>query len=400
MRLLKKQTWLTVLAFLVYAVSASWAQDTNLVETEEMTNSVDESAMDTAEPTESAEPSEDETATPPEEPEISFYVSGDVDADMASGLGGSYEGIGHALDANFTFGTAFGDKVAGELYVTMTSGDAADLPAFGPVGGKWDPVMAFDGVSIMISDLFDVMSLTVMDYCYDTGSSSYYLFKNQDMIIPLYYPRGLQASFNIKGKASFEAGFGVDDGDADSVFLTHAKLGINKSSGDPLLNILFGLGKEYGAENLAFSAAGIDLMINDYVRIFGGALFPVTSSMDIAVHGGLEGAAGGDFSVAYAIMGGTDTPERTKLGETFTETFMVYVEPGYAFSDYFAAGLPLEFHMYGKEINGAESSQFWVVPTFYFYPMDGMEIWAWGQTVFAGGEDPGFYAGLEVMFGF
>jgi hypothetical protein len=277
------------------------------------------------------------------------------------------------------------------------------LPAFGPVGGKWTPTMVFDGVVISVSDLFGALGLDIMDYGYDTGSSGYYLFKNQDMILPLTYPRGLKASVAAGDKVAVEAGFGVEDvigSDTNTLYIANSKISAFKEDGSGLLNVHFAAAKEHAADNFSFMATGLDLAINDYFNLYAGFLLPTISSAEIAFQGGIEGIAGGDFSVAYALIGGTDSPERLALGSTFTELFMVYMEPGYVFNEYFAAGLPLEFHHYGEKLNGVASSQVWAVPTLYFYPMAGMEIWVWGQAVLEADTDPGVFAGMEVMFSF
>ncbi|HMB00174.1 MAG TPA: hypothetical protein VKS21_04220, partial [Spirochaetota bacterium] len=290
-----------------------------------------------------------------EESPLTFYMNGDVDADMAFGMGSSFTGVGHALDANFTFGTSYRDIVSGEFYLTVSTGDAGDLPAFGLPGNKWAADMAFDGVCISVNDLFGFLNLNIMDYTYDTGSTSYYLFKNQNMILPLYYPRGIKAAFNLGKKASLEVGIGVDDGAAADIYVADSQFKLMNDKETDLLNVYFAMGKENAAEDFTFIATGFDFTLGDYLQVFGGALLPINSNQQVALHGGLEGSIGGDFSLAYAILGGSDRAERLILGSTFLESFMIYTEPGYSFNDYFAAGLPLEYHHYRSQLAGTQS---------------------------------------------
>ncbi len=80
------------------------------------------------------------------------------------------------------------------------------------------------------------------------------------------------------------------------------------------------------------------------------------------------------------------------------EQILAYVEPGYKLSKYLAVGLPLEWHKW----DGVSDKQIWIVPTLYIYPVDGVEIWLWGQAVLhsTSGAAPDFYAGLESIIKF
>lgn len=324
---------------------------------------------------------------------ITPYIKGDVDADMSTALGDSYSKVGHALDMNIAIGASINEKVATELYLTVTSGSSLELPA-GGTKGKYDPTFAFDGVAVMVSDLFGTLSLDIFDYVFSYGKPAYYWLKNHGLISSIYYPRGLQATFAPSEKLAVKVGFGVDDVVAgkDQMIL-NAQVTLMD-----MLNIYF----VNASESASAMLAGFDLTVSDALKITAGTVLSSDAGDDLAYHGAIEGLIpfADKYSVAYAIMGGNDVASRKAVSTRFTETFLVYVEPGVSFNDYVAFGLPLEFHMNGGTL-ADEGKSIWAVPTFYFYPMADVQIWAWGQAVqdLAGG-DADLYAGLEVIWKF
>jgi hypothetical protein len=321
------------------------------------------------------------------------YVTGDVDADMAVGFGQAGSGFGYALDVNFTFGVSLG-KASAELYLTVTTGDAGDLPAGGSTGGKWWPYAAFDGAAIMVADIGGFLSLDVFDYVTDIGSVSYYWLKNYPLAAPTMYPRGLQAHVAIGEGNEVVVGAGIDDGDT---YLFSGSVSVK----DGLFSL--GAAASYNTGSYNFVTLGAALAVHELLNVVVGTVMPV-SGKKFAIHGGVEGSLGisDSLSLAYSVFGGTDSTSRTDVfGDRFVETLLVYAEPGYSFSEEFTIGLPLEYHLFGSTINGESSSEVWVVPTLYFYPAEGMEIWLWGQSVFGiGDSEPSLFAGTEIIFSF
>jgi hypothetical protein len=84
------------------------------------------------------------------------------------------------------------------------------------------------------------------------------------------------------------------------------------------------------------------------------------------------------------------------------EQFFAYIEPGYAFNDMIAAGLPLEIHSNGLAADLSDNGAFWAVPTLYVYPFEKVQWWIWGQVVapFKKDSDLSYALGSEIIVEF
>ena len=336
---------------------------------------------------------------------LKLYYKVNADADMALQFGRT--GVGHALDANMTLGASWKDQVAAELYLTLTTGDDLDLPSGGDftrVGEKWDPTFTFDGAAIIVNNLFKVLSLKIFDYTLESEKLNYYYYKNQDIIIPGSYPRGLDMSLTLGQHFTLRGGFGVDDSDDKDEYLGHVFFSLGLDREISIANLYFGISQFQGSDDPEWIALGLDIPFLNIFRGTLGMLMPV-GGKPFAIHGGIEGSFGEKFLLAYALLGGNDVKTRLDLSERFIDQVMIYLEPGYAFNKYVSMGISLEYHRYGPNLNdGERSDQFWFVPGFYFYPTGHskqMEVWIWyrGMTK---RERSGYehWMGLETIFNF
>ena len=288
----------------------------------------------------------------------------------------------------------------------------------------------FDGATI-IWEVSDWLSLDIFDFVVAGGASSYYWLKGQDLIVPISYPRGIQAHWSLGEKFTLSTGFGVDAGFDDDEYFVNASLAIAKDEESSWGNVYFGW-RQKNAQDYDFLALGLDFFLDDWLTLWVGAIdtsegvlgiFGEPLSHGFAFSGGAEGLVsfgeGDKFSLAYAVMGGTSSDSRGQLSGRFTENLLAYVEPGYAITDYFALGLPLEYHFWGgdKDYTPASrledpedddserisdgKSQIWAVPTLYFYPAEGSEIWVWYQANFNVDDSVlSHHLGMEVIWEF
>lgn len=373
-------------------------------------------AQEETEESSEAEETSSESTTK-DAPPVKLYYSGSVDADFALGLGSSWSDVGHSLDAGITFGASFLDgKVTAEFCLALSSG--GDLPAGGDAANadKWTATAAFDGATITVNDVFDgLVDFTIFDLSTSAGGTSYYWLKNTDLVRPSMDSRGIQAAIHATEDVTISASFGFGESGADSTYVGTLDLAV----GD-MANVAVGFQKTDDATtSFDFISFGGDVTLGDFLKITVGAAIPGTgtnglSADDMAlslggltIHGGLEGGIdlSDSISLAYAVLGGLDTATRTTItGDRFTETLLVYVEPGFTLSDYVSLGVPVEFHMTGAVLGGGTSANhIWVVPTLYFYPTgnsDDLEIWVWGQADIDVAGSVGLYGGAEVIYSF
>lgn len=341
------------------------------------------------------------------QPELSY--SGYLDADVWSDLAGNFYSNSE-LDLGLTF--QFSDKVSANLYITMLSGG---IPAgYGANSDRWASA-DFDGFDVTYESAYGTFS--VGDLVYQFGGFNYYFYKRLSMITPESFTRGIQYS-NTFGPVTQTFLVGAADLDANT--------------GDILGTSEVALGEEqavtavYGVRGSALEdfGSGFDIQAGlQYTGSFGEML-----SMKADV--GYLGIAGeersnvitllaepsvsmGQFSVAgsfYYMMDSDSINDQIALASALVgedpeylfglgDEMFAYVEPGYSFNDVIAAGLPLEYH--AGLLDDEDDNSFWVVPTLYVYPTDGVEWWIWGQVVVPQGEGDNAYGlGSEIIVNF
>lgn len=329
------------------------------------------------------------------QPEVSF--SGYLDADLWTDFEGTFY-ANQELDVGMSL--AFAENVSANLYVTMVSGA---VPAGnGRPGDRWVSVL-FDGFDITFGTPFG--EFAVGDLVYQYGGFNYYYYKRLSMITPETFTRGIQYSL------------GTD------MFNQMVLVGIADTP-DELTET--DLPTDLENELDIFAASEVTLTETQSVAAYYGTRFDVEESFedDGTLLAGLEyNATFGEALEVKADFGYQNRPfdgERSNIMTVLVEpvvsfdAFSVaasfyalidpdsvnmqleeplfglddelffYIEPGYAFNDYVAAGLPLEYHegvLYDMELTDDdeyEDASIWIVPTLYVYPADGVEWWFWG----------------------
>jgi hypothetical protein len=248
---------------------------------------------------------------------------------------------------------------------------------------RWVSVL-FDGVSLSYASPFG--TFTVGDLVYQYGGFSYYFYKRLSMITPENFTRGIQ--YTLGGdKVSQDILIGSADADhyGDIVGATSIALGENASLGvyyglrGSVVESFESVGEAFVGTELSGSLGEmLELKLDVGYRNVpkeGDTAVTRANTFALLVEPALTF---GDFSTAFSVYTFID-PDTTGTNPVGDE-FYAYVEPGYAFTDHFAVGLPLEIHA-GDTEDFTGTGSFWVVPTFYVYPTDGVEWWLWGQAV-------------------
>lgn len=247
---------------------------------------------------------------------------------------------------------------------------------------RWVSV-AFDGVSLSYASPFG--TFTVGDLVYQYGGFGYYFYKRLSMITPENFTRGIQ--YTLGGERVSQdilIGSADADGVGDIVGATSLSFGDNA-----------GLGVYYGVRGSVvegFETSGrlytgleLNAALGEALALkfdLGYRNVPIDRDTAKTRAGAYTllfepTFTAGDFSTALSVY--TFIDPDTSGANPVGDEFYAYVEPGYAFSDAFAVGLPLEIHT--EEMDSfAETGSFWAVPTFYIYPADGVEWWLWGQA--------------------
>jgi hypothetical protein len=336
-------------------------------------------------------------------PEVEF--SGYLDADVWADMTGNYF-ANSELDLGM--GLKFSDKVAAHVYATVWSiydmASPGSIPAgYGSPSGRWLN-MKFDGFDITFET--GAGTFAVGDLVYQYGKFNYYLYKRLSMITNESFSRGVQ--YSVGGDMfSQQLLFGVSDlgntitdvqgvsklafSDALSLdvyygmqndWMTEFKMGSDFYAGAEFLGSfgdMFALKFDLGYKNLAGE---------DRSNVLSLLLEPTLTA--------------GNFSTALTAFYMSDGDENANGGDMLgiMDEMFFYVEPGYSFTDNFAAGLPIEYH--AKDLENENDNEFWLVPTLYIYPFENVQWWLWGQFAkpLADGADMYFGAGSEIIVEF
>lgn len=357
-----------------------------------------------------------------EPPKVSF--SGYLDADVWTDLIGNFY-TNQELDLGMSL--AFSEKVSANVYATVLAGA---IPAgTGRPGERWAELL-FDGFDITFET--GIGTFSVGDLVYQYGGFNYYFYKRLSMITPESFTRGLSYSFEagaLKQTVILGAADDADellsyrvatvdadtiDVDSDSaIAFGNAADVVGKSelaiADGHSVSLFYGLRMDVARP---FNAANARIFGGvEYLGSFGDAL-EIKADLGYQNYGGEAGTFSllleptltlGDFSVAASYYQFFD-PDET--GNNFVgDEMYIYVEPGYAFSEKIALGLPLELHEAASDDTSLEfvdKSAFWAVPTLYIYPADGVQWWLWAQVVkpFADGSELAYGLGSEVIVEF
>ncbi|MFP4415699.1 MAG: hypothetical protein ACLFSB_00355 [Chitinispirillaceae bacterium] len=368
------------------------------------------------------------------QPEVTF--SGFLDADVVADFDGNFY-ANQELDVGMSL--AFAENVSANLYVTMLLGR---VPAgTDPVrGDRWVSVL-FDGFDITFDTKIGTFS--VGDLVYQYGGFNYYYYKRLSMITPESFTRGIQYSLGTEMFTQMLL-VGVTDSpeelipvDVGGVIIDTVETDVNELDlfGASGLTLADGQSVEayYGVRfdvQEGFSEAGAVLTGLEYNGLFGDAL---SLKADV----GYQNLPNGDeranvvtilvepvltldkFSLAASFYTLVDPDSINEPGSDdalfgLDDELFFYIEPGYAFTEMIAAGLPLEYHeaaIYeADDITGEEyeDASIWVVPTLYVYPADGVQWWLWGGATIPvsdtdiDGEDTevSFSVGSEIIVEF
>lgn len=326
-----------------------------------------------------------------EDPTVGF--SGYVDADFASALQGSAPNT-TGLEVDLTTTVTFNPKLNAVIYTTMNDGV---VPAQG--NNVWWPGVNFDGVALnwMYND---DLTIHVGDLIYGTGYFGYYLHKRSAVVVGEHAVRGagfsygdLTVSTGMDGAASWSTFAKYDIALGEGMTLTPSGKYTFVDGATPFVGGLSFDG-EFGSVGLSADAS-----FNYYDDVtdpgFTVLVEPSYSSGNFSVAGAVFYQEKGDAP-------SPNVPAQTLAGLLASpgfDDFFVYVEPGVSLNETFAFGLPLEYH---DETSAADDESVWIVPTFYIYPGSTVEWWVWAQAVVptAGGADPEYFAGSEIIFTF
>lgn len=357
-------------------------------------------------------------------PALSF--SGYVDADFATKFaGGGLKDPRHTtgLEIDLTTTVTFSPKVNAVIYTTMNDGV---VPAQG-AGNTWDDVN-FDGAALNWQ-YDDKTMIFIGDLIYGTGYFNYYLNKRSAMVVGEHAVRGVGFSRSGWTVTTGVTGLGAKTLDSTGALIptptsqwsTFVKYDYTLGSGRTLTPsakytagvpgatpFTGGLSFDgaFGALNVSSDAA-FNYYSSDYTPGFAFLLEPTYTAGKYSVAGAVFVNKKGEHNdtALYA----PNNPSQTLTGAQFDD-FFVYVEPGYALSDRYAFGLPIEYHD-ASDVAAAPSpagqgydQSVWVVPTLYVYPGAGVQWWIWAQVVKplkgAGSLDPQYFAGSEIIFKF
>ena len=347
-------------------------------------------------------------------PEVSF--GGYLDADVWSDLTGMYY-ANQELDIGMSL--KFTDNVSANVYATALGGAVpAGLTA---AESRWVS-FDFDGFDITFDT--DIGSFSVGDLVYQFGGFNYYLYKRLSMITPESFTRGLSYSYTsglftgqlLAGIADAEGSNVADvQGVASLTFSESTSLGLYVGMQNDALSE-FGDGTSIYAGASYNGAAGemLSLKLDFGFNSFPGGeertnvisvLFEPSISVGkfstaLTAFYCNDGEDDLNYSGLYFGLAGAEDEEGDPILAAGDEMF-VYVEPGYSISDMLAVGLPLEYHAFNMA--DEDDNQFWVVPTFYVYPTDGVEWWLWGQMIAPITEEEselGWGVGSEIIVNF
>jgi hypothetical protein len=348
-------------------------------------------------------------------PALSF--SGYVDADFATKfLGGGLKDPAHTtgLEIDLTTTVTFSPKVNAVIYTTMNDGA---VPAQG-AGNTWDGVN-FDGATL--NWLYnDKTTIFVGDIIYGTGYFNYYLNKRSAIVVGEHAVRGVGFTRDGWTVSTGATGLGAMDSTGPiptSQWATFVKYDYALGNGRTLTPsakytagipgatpFTGGLSFDGPIGKVSLSAdAAVNYYSSDYKPGYTFLIEPMYTSGKYSVASAVFVNVKGEHNdtAVYA----PNTPSQTITGTLFDDLF-VYVEPGYALSDRYAFGLPIEYH----DANGPAAvaqgydQSVWVVPTLYVYPGAGVQWWIWAQVVApvsgTGSQDPQYFAGSEIIFKF
>lgn len=335
--------------------------------------------------------------------EIKIGFTGYLDADVVTDFKGNHTAA-HEFD--LSMGLDFGSGVKVTLSATSYSGR---VPAVGQdAADRWTDIL-FDGLNVALKDKLGAgTTIELIDVGFQYGKmDAYYFYKRLSLITPEAYLRG--AAFSKEsGKNAFRVLAGLDGGDK-AILSGSAKL-----SGLSVMATYMETAYDPGTGGIGLLSFGATCEgLPAGIKLIAGFLTPVVAGTPEFGDAALNLAAsfsvslGGNFSLAgfflftkddYGINGNILNVVPGTGGVGAFEQILAYVEPGYKISKHLAVGLPLEWHKW----DGVSDKQIWIVPTLYIYPVDGVEIWLWGQAVLhsTSGADPDFYAGIESIIKF
>ncbi len=345
------------------------------------------------------------------QPKVEF--SGFLDADVWTDLEGSFYS-NNELDLGMTLG--FTENVAAHVYATVITGS---VPAGeGRPSQRWAS-LDFDGIDIEFST--DFGTFTVGDLVYQYGGFNYYFYKRLSMITPESFTRGLQYSIGtdvftqtvLVGSNDGETALSMDPNALDVGGLSNLAFTENMS-----LGVMYGLNVDIydGFESSGLIYGGLEFLATagEMLALKADIGLLNVPKVDEITADGVEfvrstGASFllepaltmGRFSTAASFFALLPPEDFDALGYYgISDELFVYVEPGYAFTDMFAFGLPVEYHAY--TLDNEDDDEIWLVPTFYVLPTDGVQWWIWGQTVIPTAENGelGYALGSELIVEF
>lgn len=325
------------------------------------------------------------TALNAESPQIDF--NGYLDADVWADLKGKYY-VNSELDLGMSL--KFNDKVSAHVYATVNSVNNANIPGRVPAGvgspsDRWLDIK-FDGFDITFSS--SIGTFSIGDLVYQYGKFNYYYYKRLSMITPESFTRGIKYSVG-NDLITQEVTAGISDlGEtiADVQGVTNLNLKEKHS-----LSLSYGLQNNsqlsFSTGTKVFAGAGYLGNFGDILTLktdFGYINFPgeerknvVTLLVEPLLSFGKFTTAMTAYTMFDPDSANTDLAASPLFG--ISDEFFFYIEPGFSFTDYFAAGLPLEIH--GMDLENKDDNAFWAVPTFYIYPTENIQWWIWGQVV-------------------
>lgn len=347
-------------------------------------------------------------------PEVSF--SGYLDADGWADFTGKYY-TNTELDLGLT--VKFSDAVSAHVYATANgaystfaddsgfvrpSGVGSVPAGYGVPNERW-LTMNFDGFDITYAS--PIGTFAVGDIVYQYGKFNYYIYKRKSMVTRESFSRGIKYSVgNDKFTQDLQIGiadldfYTADVNGASNITLSESQsvgvfYGIRGSSQLDFkegTNFFAGLGYK-GSFGDAFSLK-LDVGYNSIAGEERTSLTTILVEPTLSL---------GSFTVAATAFFGIDDVDSVNVATDHLgigEEMLFYLEPGYTFNDNFGVGLPLEYHEFNLDIE--DDAQFWVVPTFYIYPIENVQWWLWGQMVVPTAEDAdlGWGFGSEIIVTF
>ncbi len=333
-------------------------------------------------------------------PQIDF--NGYLDADVWADLKGRYY-VNSELDLGMSL--KFNDKICAHVYATANSANNASIPGRVPagIGNPSDRWLEFKFDGFDLTFLSPIGTFSVGDLVYQYGKFNYYYYKRLSMITPESFTRGVRYSFGNDHIAQ-EVTAGISD------------LGETIADVQGVTNLTLAekhlLSLSYGIQNnsmLSFSAGSKIFTGIEYLGKFGEILnlkadfgyinFPGEERKNLFTLLVEPLLCFGRFTTAmtaYTMFdpdsANTDLAASPLLG--ISDEFFFYIEPGFAFTEIFAVGLPLEIH--GMDLENKDDNAFWVVPTFYIYPKENVQWWLWGQVVVPVASK---FTGADLLYG-